>query len=338
MRMMTPSLETDVAHAFAKETRKGISKEIQGDFFGIYVDVCSQHNTWKNYMVLFTRYVNRKGDIVERLIGIVPEPHASGPSLKEAVHWMLSEAGLSSSSIRAQGYGLGQYDGEVLTELKSLLASGNSSAHYVHPHICPLHSLLISASYEQFEVYELFKVVDVLSSLTEESPQFTEKLCGLIQVRGVNLDNGLRKAGETNWGSYYEAIVKFAAYFTHVCDALDFVEEVSSRDVKYMVHEICRRLSYDLVFALLLMQDVLGVTDELSLALDRKDLDVEKCVALLQESKKRLQAMRDEGWTTFLNKVGMFCNDNDLDVVTMGEKFKRRKWKADDTMWISSRR
>ena len=120
--------------------------------------------------------------------------------------------------------------------------------------------------------------------------------------------------------------MKFAAYFTHVCDALDFVEEVSSRDVKYILHEICRRLSYDLVFALLLMQDVLGVTDELSLALDRKDLDAGTCVALLQESRKQLQVMRDDGWTPFLNKVGMFCNENDLDMVSMGDKFKQRIW------------
>jgi hypothetical protein len=131
MRMMTPTLETDIAHEFAKEIRKGIGKEIQGGFFGIFVDVCSQRNTGKYYMVLFVRYVNCKGDVVERLLGVVPEPHVSGPSLEVAVHSMLSEAGLSSSSIRAQGYGLEQYDGEVLTELKSSFISGNASAHYV---------------------------------------------------------------------------------------------------------------------------------------------------------------------------------------------------------------
>jgi hypothetical protein len=336
MRVMTPTLETDIAHTFAKETRKAISKEIQGDFFGIYVDVCSQRNTGRNYMVLFARYVNGKGDVVERLLGIVPEPHVSGPSLKVAVHSMLSEAGLSSSSMRAQGYGLGQYDGEVLTELKSLFTGENASAHYVHPHVCPLHSLLITASFAQFDVYELFKLVDMLSNLIEDSPQFNEKLRTLVQERGLNLDNDLGKAGETNWGSYYEAIVKFAAYFSPICDALDFVGEVSSRDTKFVIYEICGRLSYDLVFALLLMQDVLGVTNELSLALDRKDWDADHCVALLQESKKQLQVMRDEGWPPFLNKVGMFCNENDVDVVTMGEKFKKKAWRVDEPTAVTN--
>ncbi|KQK21602.1 hypothetical protein BRADI_1g61880v3 [Brachypodium distachyon] len=195
MRMFKSStFETEMSHAFAKEARKGIAEELQGDFFG-------------------------KGEVVERLLGIVPDPDISGPSLKEAVHSMLSEAG---------------------------------------------------------------------------SPQFTEKLCTLIKERGVNLDNDLRKPGETNWGSYHEAIMKFAAYFIPLCDALEFVEEQVSRgDAKHMVWKINQGMDYDFFFGLLLMQDILSVTNELSLALDREGWGVENCVALLQEATKQLQ--RSEG-------------------------------------------
>ena len=154
---MTPSLETDVAHAFAGETRKAIGKEI----YGSRVTLTPGKTIW-----FFLHATPTVREMLWRgFLGLRRKPHVSGPSLKEAMHSMLSEAGLSSSSIRAQGFGLGQYDGEVLTELKSSFVSGNASAHYVHTHVCPLHSLLITASYDRFELYELFKAVDVLSSL-----------------------------------------------------------------------------------------------------------------------------------------------------------------------------
>jgi hypothetical protein len=105
--------------------------------------------------------------------------------------------------------------------------------------------------------------------------------------------------------SYYEAITKFATYFTAVLDALEFVDEIITdcdQHIKFLT--ICP----DFAFWLLLMQDVLGVMNELSLALDREDLEAEKCMALLQESKNQLQVMRDEGWTNFLNKVGLLCS------------------------------
>uniref|UniRef100_A0A0A8Y3A4 DUF4371 domain-containing protein n=1 Tax=Arundo donax TaxID=35708 RepID=A0A0A8Y3A4_ARUDO len=58
MRIVTPTLENDIAHAFAKEIRKRIANEIHGDFFGIFVDVCSTCITCKSYMVLFARYLD----------------------------------------------------------------------------------------------------------------------------------------------------------------------------------------------------------------------------------------------------------------------------------------
>ncbi|XP_051214426.1 uncharacterized protein [Lolium perenne] len=331
MRMLKPSFEYDLAHAFAKEARKGIAKELQGDFFGIFVDMCSPPDTYKYYMVLFARYVNCKGEVVERLLGIVPDSDISdsAPYLKATVLSMLSEAGLSLQSVRGQGYGLAGYSDKFFNQLTSMVDGKYTSAYYGHPHVCPLQSHLVAACYDQSELFELIRTFGVLSNLIQKSPQFTEKLCTLIQERGVNLDHDLQKPGETNWGSYYETIEKFALYTTPICDALDSVEEVSRDDVKFMVYKINQGLTYDFFFGLLLMQDVLGVTNELSLALDRKGWDAENFVALLHDARKQLQVMRDEGWTPFLNKVGMFCNDIDMPMVTMGEKFVPRRRSKD---------
>ena len=72
-----------------------------------------------------------------------------------------------------------------------------------------------------------------------------------------------------------------------------------NNDQSYLAYKVLEGLSYNFAFGLLLMQDVLSSTNELSLALDGKYVDTGNCMALLQEVRQ-LQVMRDEGWTSFL--------------------------------------
>jgi hypothetical protein len=68
--------------------------------------------------------------------------------------------------------------------------------------------------------------------------------------------------------------------------ALEFVDEtITDCDQRYLAYKVLDDLSYDFAFGLLLMQDVLGVMNELSLALDREDLEAENCMAVLHESR-----------------------------------------------------
>ena len=46
-------------------------------------------------------------------------------------------------------------------------------------------------------------------------------------------------------------------------------------------------------FSLHLMKNVLGITNELSLALQKKDQDIVNAMTFVQVSKQRLQMMRD---------------------------------------------
>lgn len=334
MRAMTPTLDKDIAHVFAKEVRKGIANELQGDPFGILVDVCSPPSTWKRYMVLFVRYLNGKGEVVERLLGTVPDPDVHDSSLKVAVNLMLSEAGLSLSNVRGQGCGLAWCGDEIFAELKTSVTKASASAYYVHPYAFQLHSILASASQNLVETFELFRAIDALSNLVQESPQFNEKVRSLIQERGLNLDSNLEKpGGETSWGSYYEALVKLAAYLPAVCDALDFMGRDDSlrTDEKLKVLRAQWTFTEGMPFVLLLMRDVLGATNELSLALNRNDLDTENFMILLQESKRQLLVLRDEGWPSFLMEVDLLCTESGMHMPDMGEQFPNHRWSDDES-------
>ena len=54
-------------------------------------------------------------------------------------------------------------------------------------------------------------------------------------------------------------------------------------------------LSFEFVFALYLMKNILGITNELSIALQKKNQDIVNAMDLVKMFKQRLQVMRDDG-------------------------------------------
>ncbi|XP_042467523.1 uncharacterized protein LOC122050704 [Zingiber officinale] len=64
---------------------------------------------------------------------------------------------------------------------------------------------------------------------------------------------------------------------------------------------------YEFIFQMHLMKNILGVTNDLSQALQRKDQDIVNAMILVRSSKHQLQTMRDDGWDLLLNEVSLFC-------------------------------
>ncbi|KAI8543505.1 hypothetical protein RHMOL_Rhmol08G0223500 [Rhododendron molle] len=78
------------------------------------------------------------------------------------------------------------------------------------------------------------------------------------------------------------------------------------------------------------MRTILGITNDLPQALQRKDQHIVNAMALLQLSKGRLQTMRESGWITLLNVTSSFCEKHEIAVHNMDDLFvprggKRRK-------------
>ena len=70
--------------------------------------------------------------------------------------------------------------------------------------------------------------------------------------------------------------------------------------------------SYDFVFTMHLMKNILGITNDLSLTLQKKDQDIENALNLVKISKKRLEDMRcnDKKWASLFEEVSLFCSLN----------------------------
>ncbi|XP_050920195.1 uncharacterized protein LOC127137815 [Lathyrus oleraceus] len=70
------------------------------------------------------------------------------------------------------------------------------------------------------------------------------------------------------------------------------------------------------------------MTHDLSQALQRSDQDIVNDMKLVNVSKIRLQAIRDNGWDSLLNDVSLFCEHNDIDIPDMDDTFQPTQKKS----------
>ena len=86
--------------------------------------------------------------------------------------------------------------------------------------------------------------------------------------QGLNQETNLKRPGDTRWGSYYGTILNLILMFSAVVDVLEIIEEDGLSDQKVEARSIIRSiLSFEFVFTLHLMKNILGITNELSIAL-----------------------------------------------------------------------
>ena len=86
--------------------------------------------------------------------------------------------------------------------------------------------------------------------------------------QGLNQETNLKCPGDTRWGSYYGTILNLILMFSVAVDVFEIIEEDGLSDQKVKARSIIRSiLSFEFVFALHLMKNILGITNELSIAL-----------------------------------------------------------------------
>ncbi|XP_072060338.1 uncharacterized protein [Arachis hypogaea] len=80
-------------------------------------------------------------------------------------------------------------------------------------------------------------------------------------------------------------------------------------------------LSFDFVFILHMMKEIMGITDKLCQALQQKSQDILNAMHLVSSTKSLIQQLRDSSWGALLEKVSSFCNDHAIQIPDMGASF-----------------
>jgi hypothetical protein len=142
--------------------------------------------------------------------------------------------------------------------------------------------------------------------------------------RGANQIGTLQRPGDTRWSSHFKSICSLLNMFdASTCVlrsiATDSSVPYSSRgDAGFGVKLL---LSFDFVFILHLMKEIMAITDVLCQALQSKSLDILNAVHLLSSTKSLLQELRDHGWEALLEKVKLFCTKHEIEIPEMNRKF-----------------
>ncbi|CAN6699290.1 unnamed protein product [Malus baccata var. baccata] len=214
LKYTSSDIQKDLVCACAIETVGAITKDMEGAFFSLLVDGARDSST-KEQMAVVLRYVNKKGEAIEKFLGVQHVSSTTSSSLEDAIERLFATTNLSMSKLRGQGY-----DG-----------ASNMKA-----------------------------VVDV--------------------VEWIKSDRNQDNLGE----------------------ATRLFKDIQT---------------FDFAFHLFLMRLILGITNELSQALQKKDQDIVNAMTLVEVCKQRLQSLRDDDFGDLLHDVEKFCEEHDIIVPNM---------------------
>ncbi|KAJ9545408.1 hypothetical protein OSB04_025115 [Centaurea solstitialis] len=305
-KLTSPKIQKDIIKCFSQEIMKSICDEIGKDVFAVLVDESSDVSK-KEQMAIVLRYVDSLGIVKERFVGVVHVTNTSSLTLKAAIDTVFSDNKLSMDQVRGQSNMRGEFNG-----LKTLILKDNKSAHYVH---CFAHQLQL--------------VVVAVAKNHDGAHDFFEHLALVVNVgetetgRGLNQELSLIRAGDTRWGSHYKTIISLMNLFPEVVEVLKYVEEdgstLSNRNQAYGILSYFK--TFDFVFYLHLMLEILGLTNTLSRHLQRKDQDILEAASLVRGTKKSLQTLRNDGFNSILKKVCSFCQKHNIEALDMTEYY-----------------
>ncbi|XP_058783059.1 uncharacterized protein LOC131657710 [Vicia villosa] len=336
-KMTSPIIQKELANACAVETIKKIVGEIGDGFFCVLVDE-SGDCSGKEQMAVVVRFVDVRGFVVERFIGIVHVEDTSAISLKGALECLLSGFGLCISKIRGQGYDgasnmRGQFGG-----LKTLIQKQNPQAYYVHCFAHQLQLALVSMARKHEDVdwffCEVSRIVTFLRSSNKRQALLRNKqvahFANLIEKElvetgtGLNQELSIARAGDTRWGSHFRTLNRLVDLFTPIIEVFeDLKSDSHSKGEPKSLLLVMQTFSF--VFMLHLMVEILSLTNNLSQSLQKGDQDIVHAMELVQICKKKLQEFRDDGWETLYKQVVASCGNVEIDVPDMESRYVKDK-------------
>ncbi|XP_042008944.1 zinc finger MYM-type protein 1-like [Salvia splendens] len=273
-QMNSPRIQKELANACASEVTLAIVNDIGDKVFTLLVDE-ARDVSMKEQMGVVLRYVNNEGYVIERFIGIVHVIDTSSHTLKCAIDDLLVKHNLSLSKVRGQGYD-GAYNmrGEF-NGLKSLILQENPYVMYIHCFSHQLQLIIVAVAKGIRVVNDVFSYVSMIVNMVGASCKRKDQLNDeeLISGRGKNQETSLVRPGDTRWGSHYFTLLRLCSKWSSVEKVLEVVrDDATLRDNRSTTEGLIERMdNYEFVFTLHLMKHLLGITNELSIALQKKD-------------------------------------------------------------------
>jgi hypothetical protein len=148
----------------------------------------------------------------------------------------------------------------------------------------------------------------------------------IIIEKGLNQECSLARPRDTRWGSHLKTLLRILVMWKAVIDILEIVKKYSIKPTSNggAFGLIGKIESFDFVFIIHLMIELLSTMDSLSRALQRKDQDIVEAMHLIIDVKEQLQDMMDNEWDPLFKRVKIFCDKNEIGVPDMDKEINAR--------------
>ncbi|GAA0163624.1 hypothetical protein LIER_39631 [Lithospermum erythrorhizon] len=126
-------------------------------------------------------------------------------------------------------------------------------------------------------------------------------------------ENSLRR-GDTRWGSHHNYVHSLLKLFLPTCTVLeDICDGLGMSSQRGDAEGTYKTLtSFEFVFILHMMKDILKICHDLCQLLQRKSQDILNAMDLLRSTKVQIQLLRDAGWEQFIENVKLFCDKEEI--------------------------
>ncbi|XP_066357925.1 uncharacterized protein [Miscanthus floridulus] len=340
----SPDIQKEILSIFVMKVRKHIREEIGDAKFSILVDeTCDVAK--REQMALVFRFVDINGVLQERFFDLIHVKNTKALTLKEELCTVLSKYGFDIQNLRGQGYdGASNMKGE-LNGLQALFLRECPYAYYVHCYAHRLQLALVAAAKDVVPVTQFFQhllfIVNTVDSSSKRHDELHDaqmvELARLLAVdeletgQGENQIRSLRRPGDTRWGSHLGSISSLMNMFKAVSSVLQNLGADSTAGANRADGDTSFRYltSFEFVFVLCMMREMLEITEQLGQALQKKSQDIVNAIRLVQTTKVLLEKMRsDDGWETFFGQVVEFCMNHDILIPNMEETYILRGGRA----------
>ncbi|KAJ1273220.1 hypothetical protein BS78_06G262800 [Paspalum vaginatum] len=311
----SPKIQKEILDMMACNVQKAIRNEIGDAKFCLIVDE-SRDESRREQMALVVRFVDQEGFIRERFLDIVHVHDTTSATLKQE---------LCKVNMR------GEWNG-----LQAKFVAECPYAYYVHWFAHQLQLALVAASKEVPEVQNFFEhlafVVNTVVSSSKRNDDLhanqvaeMELLIELNELetgRGANQIGTLKRPGHTRWSSHYGSVCSliklYKATFLVLKDIANTKGPGTSPSVRGKAAGAAKlMMTFDFVFILHVMKEIMGITDLLCKKLQQKSQDIVNAMDDVVTTKKLIQNLRDHGWDNLLSDVTSFCTTQGIIVPNM---------------------
>ncbi|XP_059650785.1 uncharacterized protein LOC132296617 [Cornus florida] len=305
----SPQIQKEILHIVSRKVRSKIREDIGDAKFCILVDEARDESK-REQMALVLRYVDKDGFLQERFFDLVHIKDTTSLNLKKDLCAVLSHYNLDVHNLRGQGYdGASNMCGEW-NGLLALFLNDCPYAYYVH---CLAHRLqlaLVAVSREVIVVHQFFSNLNFIINNIGASCKQTDELhsaqvmeiAHLIDLTELETSRGANQIVLNN-------LIEDGCNYKILGDADNAFNTLTS---------------FQFVFILHLIKDIMGITNILCQTLQQKDQDIVNAMQLVSSTKQIILKLIENGWNKLLDIVKTFCECHNIDVPDLSVPYTKK--------------